>query len=35
MKDAAVSARAEYGDKKEAEDILLRLGIPISNEDLI
>jgi len=30
MKDATVSARVEYGIKTEAEDILQRLGIPVS-----
>ena len=30
MKDATVSARVEYGVKTEAEDILQRLGIPVS-----
>lgn len=30
MKDATVSARVEYGIKMEAEEILQRLGIPVS-----
>ena len=30
MKDATVSARVEYDVKKEAEDILRSLGIPVS-----
>ena len=30
MKDATVSARVEYGVKNEAEDILQKLGIPVS-----
>ena len=30
MKDATVSARVEWGVKTEAEDILQRLGIPVS-----
>ena len=30
MKDATVSARVEYGVKNEAEDILRKLGIPVS-----
>lgn len=30
MKDATVSARVEYGVKTEAEDILQKLGIPVS-----
>ncbi len=30
MKDAMVSARVEYGVKTEAEDILQKLGIPVS-----
>ena len=30
MKDATVSARVEYSVKTEAEDILQRLGIPVS-----
>ena len=30
MKDATVSARVEYGVKNQAEDILQRLGIPVS-----
>ncbi len=30
MKDATVSARVEYNVKTEAEDILERLGIPVS-----
>ena len=30
MKDATVSARVECGVKAEAEDILQRLGIPVS-----
>ncbi len=30
MKDATVSARVEYGIKTEAEDILQKLGIPVS-----
>lgn len=30
MKDATVSARVEYGVKSEAEDILQKLGIPVS-----
>ena len=30
MKDATVSARVECGVKTEAEDILQRLGIPVS-----
>jgi addiction module RelB/DinJ family antitoxin len=30
MKDATVSARVEYDIKAEAEDILQRLGIPVS-----
>ena len=30
MKDATVSARVEYNIKNEAEDILDRLGIPVS-----
>ena len=30
MKDATVSARVEYGVKTEAEEILRRLGIPVS-----
>lgn len=30
MKDSTVSARAEYDIKTEAEDILHRLGIPVS-----
>ena len=30
MKDATVSARVEYGIKIEAENILQRLGIPVS-----
>ena len=30
MKDATVSARVECGVKAEAEDILKRLGIPVS-----
>jgi len=30
MKDATVSARVEYDIKTEAEDILSRLGIPVS-----
>ena len=30
MKDATVSARVEYDIKSEAEDILQKLGIPVS-----
>ena len=30
MKDATVSARVEYDIKNEAEDILQKLGIPVS-----
>lgn len=30
MKDSTVSARVEYDVKKEAEDILQKLGIPVS-----
>ena len=30
MKDATVSARVEYDVKTEAEDILQRLGVPVS-----
>ena len=30
MKDATVSARVEFGIKNEAEDILEKLGIPVS-----
>lgn len=30
MKDATVSARVEYGVKTKAEEILQRLGIPVS-----
>ena len=30
MKDATVSARVEYNVKNEAEDILQKLGIPVS-----
>ncbi len=30
MKDATVSARVEYNVKKEAEDILRSLGVPVS-----
>ena len=30
MKDATVSARVEYDVKKEAEDILRNLGVPVS-----
>lgn len=30
MKDATVSARVEYGVKAEAEEILQRLGVPVS-----
>lgn len=30
MKDATVSARVEYNVKTEAEDILQKLGIPVS-----
>lgn len=30
MKDATVSARVEYNIKNQAEDILQRLGIPVS-----
>ena len=30
MKDATVSARVEYNVKTEAEDILQRLGVPVS-----
>ena len=30
MKDATVSARVEYGVKSEAEEILQKLGIPVS-----
>ncbi len=30
MKDATVSARVEYDVKNEAEDILQKLGIPVS-----
>ena len=30
MKDATVSARVEYSVKNEAEDILEKLGIPVS-----
>ena len=30
MKDATVSARVEYGVKTEAEEILQKLGIPVS-----
>ena len=30
MKDATVSARVEYGVKTEAENILQKLGIPVS-----
>ncbi len=30
MKDATVSARVEYDVKTEAEDILQKLGIPVS-----
>ena len=30
MKDATVSARVEYNIKNEAEDILQKLGIPVS-----
>ena len=30
MKDATVSARVEYGVKTKAEDILQKLGIPVS-----
>ena len=30
MKDATVSARVEYGIKTEAEDILQKLGVPVS-----
>ncbi len=30
MKDATVSARVEYNVKAEAEDILQKLGIPVS-----
>ena len=30
MKDATVSARVEFGIKNEAEDILEKLGVPVS-----
>ena len=30
MKDATVSARVEYDVKTEAEDILQKLGVPVS-----
>ena len=30
MKDATVSARVEYGVKTEAEEILQKLGVPVS-----
>ena len=30
MKDSTVSARVEYGVKTEAEDVLQKLGIPVS-----
>jgi len=33
MKDATVSARAEYDVKTEAEAILQKLGIPVESEE--